>query len=237
MSENAKKVIAILIPLVGVFIIFIVFTTVNNSRFRLVSGASNELSAYAPIVLEFNRELDKTIGNNQISTSPQIIGSRKLEDNRLIYQPTYGFELEETYIVTVTNIVSVDGDKLGDFSFEFKALNIPYSDLNEAQQEESVSSSSSFEKDGVLSQLPYQNADFRIDFKVEQGTVEIENEVIYSVTTYQTYETSDLTAYKNDHLSKRQLALDWLEKNGVDIANVRVIYKPTFEDSDTAEVN
>lgn len=215
-----------IITLVAALLLLVLgYLAYQNLIFRLVSSSpqkNGEHSIASDLKFTFSKTLDASM-KNKFKLSPYTAGIVVINGKELIFKPSSMLKLNQAYSATIESPLSQSGESIDDITINFTAKYIPFSKTSKQQQQEEINESNSLEaKHPILSKLPHETQNYKIDYELQtNGKIKLKIE-LYAVLNNPSQEQAYLSALKQ----YKQEALDFLNTQNVDLADYEIIYTP-----------
>jgi len=237
MSKKMKRVVAVIvIVLLG----FVIFTFLQNAKFRITSttipGDTLPTSS-SEILYTFNRELE-TLENQKegfVELSDGVNYEALIEGDQLRIKLSTILSQDTIIDIRIDEIVSTEQETFSK-DFNYTVAYVPFSELSkEEQKRQTEDTGQSNNSHPLLSQLPYDEIAFRIEYLIDEKAYGNErdwrNEKDNYAVVIKTFALSSGVSqkeYREKTLKLREAAKNWIAESDVDPVNdINIIYRPS----------
>lgn len=205
----------------GYFVYYKFWFFITSTNPKGDSLASPDIST---IEINFNKDVDPSIANN-IIIQPYLQIKTEVIGKKLIIKPQEKLRVNNEYEISLYNIWSKDKKKISYYKFKFKSNYRNFNQLSKKEQQEAISQTDNItDNDPLLSSLPYENDNYKIDYIFEGDSID---NIKYSITIYPILNReSEVEQYNQQLREYKKQALDFIQSKGKDPAKLNITYDP-----------
>lgn len=211
---------AIILILVAMWLIY---SALNFFTLSLTPKPGNQkASVHSNVEIAFNKEVDPK-STQEFKIEPHVTGKLTLNKNKLVFTPSSGLKLRQTYTVSWKAPRALGGQIAKDIHFSFTTAYIDFKDLSASERSKLVERTDRLEEEHpIVSKLPHEDSHYKIEYSVTS-----DQNLKLKITLYAILNRPDqYQQYKADAKQYKQEALDFLKDNDADPAKYKIEYVP-----------
>ncbi len=202
-----------LMVVIGSFLIY------QSLVFRLVSVSpkGQRLGTQENIVFHFNKDVKSDV-QKQITISPKTPITITVQAGDIRISPQNTWNKDTKYTIQISQVVSVSGSQLANLSHNFTAIYKDFSQLSGFSQKLLIQDSNGSQlvsSDVLRKSLPHYELEYTIDYKSTSGTKSSKPYYLIIDTSIGDAFRKDDSLYKTEAERIRNLAIDYLQSNGI----------------------